>query len=238
MAKVKRKPKKMTIGEARPILEKIEMEKLLNTIDITAEAIALAEQSGIVFIDEIDKICSSGDYRGADASAEGVQRDMLPLIEGSSITTKHGDVNTDHMLFVCSGAFHNCKPSDLLPELQGRLPIRVELQGLKEKDLYRILTEPEMNLIKQQQMLLGTEGVDLEFDDEAVHEIAKIAADMNHTVENIGARRLHTVMEKIMEEISFDADEKAGETITIGTELVVERVGEMLKKQDLQKFIL
>ena len=236
--KGKTEAKKMTIGEARPILEKIEMEKLLNTIDITAEAIALAEQSGIVFIDEIDKICSSGDYRGADASAEGVQRDMLPLIEGSSITTKHGDVNTDHMLFVCSGAFHNCKPSDLLPELQGRLPIRVELQGLKEKDLYRILTEPEMNLIKQQQMLLGTEGVDLEFDDEAVHEIAKIAADMNHTVENIGARRLHTVMEKIMEEISFDADEKAGETITIGTELVVERVGEMLKKQDLQKFIL
>ena len=145
----------MTIAEARPILEKIEMERLLENIDITAEAIVLAEQSGIVFIDEIDKICSSGDYRGADASAEGVQRDMLPLIEGSTISTKHGDVNTDHILFVCSGAFHNCKPSDLLPELQGRLPIRVELQGLKEKELHQILTEPEVNLIKQQQMLIG-----------------------------------------------------------------------------------
>jgi ATP-dependent HslUV protease ATP-binding subunit HslU len=236
--KDKKETRKMPIAEARPILENMEMERLLESIDITAEAISLAEQSGIVFIDEIDKICSSGDYRGADASAEGVQRDLLPLIEGSTISTKHGNINTDHMLFVCSGAFHNCKPSDLLPELQGRLPIRVELQGLKEPELYKILTEPEVNLIKQQQMLIGTEGVDLEFDDDAIREIAKIAADMNHTVENIGARRLHTVMERIMEDISFEADEKVGETIIIDKALVKEQVGDMLKAQDLQKFIL
>ena len=153
-SKDKKESRKISIAEARPILENMEMERLLEAIDITAEAIALAEQSGIVFIDEIDKICSSGDYRGADASAEGVQRDMLPLIEGSIISTKHGNVNTDHILFVCSGAFHNCKPSDLLPELQGRLPIRVELQGLKKPELYKILTEPEVNLIKQQKNVI------------------------------------------------------------------------------------
>ena len=236
--KEKKESRKMPISEARPILENMEMERLMESIDINAEAITLAEQSGIVFIDEIDKICSTGDYRGADASAEGVQRDMLPLIEGSVISTKHGNVNTDHILFVCSGAFHNCKPSDLLPELQGRLPIRVELQGLKKEELYKILTEPEVNLIKQQQMLIGTEGVDLHFEDDAVHEIASIAAEMNHSVENIGARRLHTIMERIMEEISFDADEKNGEKITVTKELVSERVGDMMKKQDLTRFIL
>ena len=236
--KEKKESRKVTVAEARPILENIEMERLLESIDITAEAIKLAEQSGIVFIDEIDKICSTGDYRGADASAEGVQRDMLPLIEGSIISTKQGNVNTDHILFVCSGAFHNCKPSDLLPELQGRLPIRVELQGLKEEDLYKILTEPEVNLVRQQQMLIGTEGVDLKFDEDALREIARIAAEMNHSVENIGARRLHTVMERIMGEISFDADEHAGETLTIDKALVTERVGDMMQKQDLSRFIL
>jgi ATP-dependent HslUV protease ATP-binding subunit HslU len=234
----KKETRKMTVAEARPILENEYMEKLLESIDITAEAIKLAEQSGIVFIDEIDKICNASDYRGADASAEGVQRDMLPLIEGSIMSTKHGNVNTDHILFICSGAFHNCKPADLLPEFQGRLPIRVELQGLKEDDLFKILTEPEMNLVKQQKMLIGTEGVDLVFEDDALHEIARIAAEMNHSVENIGARRLHTVMERIMGEISFDADKHAGETLTIDMALVTERVGDMLQKQDLTRFIL
>ncbi len=235
----KTQTKRMTVGEARPILQNIEMERLIEQMDITAEAIKLAEESGIVFIDEIDKICSTGDYRGADASAEGVQRDMLPLIEGSVVSTKQGNVNTDHILFVCSGAFHNCKPADLLPELQGRLPIRVELQGLKEEDLFKILTEPEVSLIKQQQMLLGTEGVDLQFEDDAVKEIAKMAYEMNSQVENIGARRLHTVMERISDEFSFEAaDMDDGTEIKVDVDLVQERLGKMLEKQDLSRFIL
>jgi len=207
--------------------------------DIKKEAITAVEESGIVFIDEIDKICSSGDYRGADASAEGVQRDLLPLIEGSTISTKHGNVNTDFILFISSGAFHSCKPSDLLAELQGRLPIRVELKGLTEDDMYRILTEPVTNMIRQQVELLATEGVDLVFEDDAIREIARMAALMNKTVENIGARRLHTVVERIVEELSYEAPEmEGGSVITVTKENVNERVSDMLVESDLSRFIL
>ena len=233
--------KKMAISEAREVILEIELEKLLEKVDLKKEAIAAAQESGIVFIDEIDKICSSRDYnsKSADASAEGVQRDLLPLVEGTTIQTKYGNVDTDYMLFIGSGAFHAVKPSDMLPELQGRLPIRVELNGLTEEDLYKILTEPEANLVRQQIELIGTEGVTLTFDDEALREIAKTAALLNRTVENIGARRLHTVMERIMEEISFEAAEMESDKAVIVTkELVQERLSDVLGKSDLSKFIL
>merc|ERR1712196_104695 len=224
----------MKVSEARKVLMDMELEKLVDTDDITAEAIANVEQNGIVFLDEIDKICSSPDDRSGDASAEGVQKDLLPLIEGSTISTKHGNVNTDHILFVASGAFHQCKPSDLLPELQGRLPIRVELKGLDEKDLYRILTEPVSNIIVQNKALIGTEGVELDIDDEAIREIARLAAEVNRSVENIGARRLHTCMERIIEEISFDAaDMDEGSVIKVDAAKVRERLGEMVEQVDL-----
>merc|ERR1711871_274933 len=231
--------RKMLVSEARPLIEELEMEKLLDMTDVTKDAIKQAEDNGIVFIDEIDKIVNASDYRGADASAEGVQRDLLPLIEGSTISTKHGNVNTDHILFVASGAFHQCKPSDLLPELQGRLPIRVELKGLDEEDLYRILTEPVTNIIMQNKALIATEGVNLVYEDDAVREIARLAAEVNESVENIGARRLHTCVERIIEEISFDAaDMEKGETITITKDNVKERLGDLIKEVDLSKFIL
>lgn len=236
--KQKAESKKMSIKEARPIVEEQELEKLMENIDIKKEAITAVEESGIVFIDEIDKICSSGQYRGADASAEGVQRDLLPLIEGSTISTKHGNINTDYILFIASGAFHHCKPSDLLAELQGRLPIRVELNGLSEDDMYRILTEPVTNLIRQQQELMKIEGVDLVVTEQGIREIARVATEVNRTLENIGARRLHTIIERIMEEISFDAAEQAGETIVIDEAMVQERVSNMLIKSDLSKYIL
>jgi ATP-dependent HslUV protease ATP-binding subunit HslU len=235
----KAEKRRMTIAEARPLIAEMETERLVGTEDIVREALKSAEQDGIVFIDEIDKICSrSQDRHGADASSEGVQRDLLPLIEGCTISTKHGNIDTDHILFVASGAFHQCKPSDMLAELQGRLPIRVELKGLSEDDMYRILTEPESNLIKQQQALLKTEDVDLVFTDEAIRTIAKMAAEINRTVENIGARRLHTVIERIVEEVSFDAPDMAGKTITITPEVVSEKVDDLLIKSDLSKFIL
>ena len=231
--------KKMKIKDARPIIEEVELERLLDMSDIKKEAITAVEDSGIVFIDEIDKICSSGDYRGADASAEGVQRDLLPLIEGSTISTKHGNVNTDFILFISSGAFHSCKPSDLLAELQGRLPIRVELKGLTESDMYRILTEPVTSMIRQQVELIATEGVNLVFEDDAIREIARMAALINSTVENIGARRLHTVIERIVEEISFDAPEmKAGDTVVVTKDKVKDRVSDMLVESDLSRFVL
>ena len=195
--------KKMKISEAREVLTEIELEKLMDGDEIVAEAIKNVEQNGIVFIDEIDKICSNDMDRSGDASAEGVQRDLLPLVEGSVISTKHGNVQTDFILFVASGAFHTVKPSDLLPELQGRLPIRVSLKGLGEDDLYRIMTEPETNAIRQQQALMKAEGVSLDFDDDAVRHIAHLSSRINETVENIGARRLHTVMERLMEEYSL-----------------------------------
>lgn len=235
----KAEKRKMPISEAKPLIEEIEMDKLLDMTDVTREAIQAVEDNGIVFIDEIDKIVNTSEYRGADASAEGVQRDLLPLIEGSTINTKHGNVNTDHILFIASGAFHAAKPSDLLAELQGRLPIRVELKGLSEDDLYRILTEPVTNLIRQQVALMETEGVELDFSDEAIREIARVAADVNKTVENIGARRLHTVLERIVEDISYEAAEmQTGSKVTVSADIVKERVSDMLLQSDLSKYIL
>ncbi|CAK9204586.1 unnamed protein product [Sphagnum troendelagicum] len=228
-----------TVGEARSILTETELENHLSSDQITKEAIQLAESDGIVFIDEIDKIVTSHETRhGADASSEGVQRDLLPIIEGSMVSTKYGNVCTDHILFICSGAFHSCKPSDMLAELQGRLPIRVELKGLTQKDLYRILTEPEINMIKQQQLLMKTEGIELIFTDEAIEELAGVAAEINRSVENIGARRLHAVIERVVEEISFHAPERMGETFTIDKEKVRRAVGDLLKRTDLSKFVL
>merc|ERR1719416_387959 len=223
--------KKMTVKEARQVIIDIELERLLENIDLKKEAVHAVEESGIVFIDEIDKICSSRDHssKSADASAEGVQRDLLPLVEGTTISTKYGNVDTDYMLFIGSGAFHAVKPSDMLPELQGRLPIRVELNGLTENDLYKILTEPVANLLRQQTELIATEGVTLTFDDDALREIARTAAYLNRTVENIGARRLHTVMERIMEEISFKAAEmETEEEVEVTKELVKERLADIL----------
>jgi len=231
--------KRMTIKEARPLIEELEIEKLMDTHDIQKEAIQAVEESGIVFIDEIDKIVNSGDYKGADASAEGVQRDLLPLIEGSTIQTKYGNVTTDYILFIASGAFHSAKPSDLLAELQGRLPIRVELNALTEADLYRILTEPEASLISQQRALLATEHVSLQFTDDAVKEIARVASLANRTVENIGARRLHTCIERIMDDVSFDAcDYPPGSLVTIDKDYVQKKVDDFLVQSDLSKYIL
>lgn len=234
--------KKMAISEARNVILDIELDKLLENVDLKKEAILAVEESGIVFIDEIDKICTSRDSfgsRSADASAEGVQRDLLPIIEGTTINTKYGNVNTDYILFLASGAFHAVKPSDLLPELQGRLPIRVELKGLTEEDLYRILTEPVANLIRQQVELIATEGVKLVFEDDAIREIARMAAHLNKTVENIGARRLHTVMERIMEEFSFKAAEvEKGSTLIVDKQLVKGRLSDVIQKTDLSRYIL
>merc|ERR1712146_50395 len=232
--------KKLKVSEARRIWEEQEIEKLMNVDTLVREAIESAEQDGVVFIDEIDKICNNpGERQGADASAEGVQRDLLPLVEGCSISTKYGNVNTDFILFIASGAFHSVKPSDLLAELQGRLPIRVQLQGLSNEELYRILTEPETNLLNQQKALLATEGVSLQFDEEATKEIADVSAEVNRTIENIGARRLHTVIEKIVEEISFDAAEMDdGTQIIVTKEQVKENLSDVLKTADLKKFVL
>ncbi|MBV9786141.1 MAG: ATP-dependent protease ATPase subunit HslU, partial [Acidisphaera sp.] len=209
--------RRMTVAAARAALEREEADKLLDNDSLTKEAVAHAESNGIVFLDEIDKICArtmEGGFRGGDVSREGVQRDLLPLIEGTTVTTKYGPVKTDHILFIASGAFHLAKPADLLPELQGRLPIRVELAPLSRADLRRILTEPEHSLLKQYAALLHTESVQLEFAPDAIDALAELAADINERVENIGARRLHTVLEKLLEEISFTATDRGGETIT------------------------
>lgn len=234
--------KKIPIANARAVILDIELEKMLNQVDLKKEAIQAVEESGIVFIDEIDKICSARDSSSRsspDASAEGVQRDLLPLIEGTTINTKHGNVNTDYILFVASGAFHAVKPSDMLPELQGRLPIRVQLSGLTEEDLYRILTEPVANLLRQQVELIKTEGVTLDFDDDAIREMARLAAELNKTVENIGARRLHQILERIMEELSFEAAElEEGSTLKVDKALVKARLEEALQTTDLSKYIL
>jgi len=231
--------RQMTIAESRPVLEEVFSDKMISDEDVKKAAVHAVEQEGIVFIDEIDKICSRTEYRGsADASSEGVQRDLLPLIEGSTVSTKHGNINTDHILFVCSGAFHQCKPSDLLAELQGRLPIRVELQQLSEHDLYRILTEPETSLVRQQVALMQTEAVNLAFEDSALRRIAQLAAQVNRDVENIGARRIHTILERVIEEISFSACEHAGDTVTIDAAYVDAQVGDMVTKTDLSRFIL
>jgi ATP-dependent HslUV protease ATP-binding subunit HslU len=232
--------RKMKVKDCYPILQSAELERKLAGLDIKREAIELAEQNGIVFIDEIDKIVSDSSKYSSDASAEGVQRDLLPLIEGSNVDTKrYGNVKTDHVLFVASGAFHECKPSDMLAELQGRLPIRVQLQGLTAEDMQRILTEPEFNIVEQQVALISAEGVTLNFTPDAITAIANLASEINRTVENIGARRLHTVIERIMEDISFDAAEmEAGSVVEVGEDLVREKLGDMVKKTDLSKFIL
>ena len=229
--------KKMPVSESYDVLMSDEADKLLNEDAIIREAINLVENTGIVFIDEIDKITTKSD-RGGDISREGVQRDLLPLIEGTTVSTKHGPVQTDHILFIGSGAFHVAKPSDLLPELQGRLPIRVELKALTRDDLVRILNEPESSLIKQYIALLSVEGVTLAFTPDAIEQIADLAAEINQGVENIGARRLHTVLEKLLEEISFDASERAGESITINANMVALKFSDLVKNSDLRKFIL
>jgi ATP-dependent HslUV protease ATP-binding subunit HslU len=205
---------------------------------LVQESIRAVEQNGIVFLDEIDKIAGREGLRGADVSREGVQRDLLPLIEGTTVNTKHGPVKTDHILFIASGAFHISKPSDLLPELQGRLPIRVELKALTRDDLRRILTEPEASLIKQYVALMGTEGVALEFTEDAIDAIADIAVAVNSSVENIGARRLQTVMERVLDEISFAAPDRSGENVKIDAAYVDKHIGDLAKNADLSRFIL
>ena len=231
-------PKRMAVKDSYEILLAEEGDKLLDEDLLIGDAIDSVENNGIVFLDEIDKITHRSDNRGGDVSREGVQRDLLPLIEGTNVSTKYGTVKTDHILFIASGAFHLAKPSDLLPELQGRLPIRVELRALNEEDFVRILTEPEASLIKQYVALMATEDLTLDFTEESIKELAKLAAEVNATVENIGARRLHTVMEKLLEEISFTATDRAGETVTIDADHVRNQVGELVKDADLSKFIL
>ena len=232
------KKKKLTVEESYEILIGDESDKLLDEDKIISEALELVQQNGIVFIDEIDKIAANRDARGGDVSREGVQRDLLPLIEGTTVTTKHGTVKTDHMLFIASGAFHYAKPSDLLAELQGRLPIRVELRPLTEEDFRQILHDTEASLIKQYIALIGTEDVTLEFEEGAIDEIARLSFEINEQVENIGARRLHTVMEKLLEEVSFEASERKGDKIIITPDYVKEHVEDLVKATDLSKFIL
>jgi ATP-dependent HslUV protease ATP-binding subunit HslU len=233
------KTRRMAVSESYEVLMAEESEKLLDQEKVVSEAIQSVEQNGIVFLDEIDKISARTEGRGgADVSREGVQRDLLPLIEGTSVATKHGTVKTDHILFIASGAFHIAKPSDLLPELQGRLPIRVELKALTREDFRRILTEPEASLIKQYKALLKTEEVDLDFTDDAIDELASLAAEINASVENIGARRLHTVMERLLEEISFNASDRGGTSVMIDAGYVREHVSNLAKNADLSKFIL
>ena len=228
----------MKVSEARAAIEEEEGDNLLDQEKLTREAIHSVEQNGIVFLDEIDKICARSERAGADVSREGVQRDLLPLIEGTSVSTKHGTVRTDHILFIASGAFHLAKPSDLLPELQGRLPIRVELKPLTQEDFRRILTEPESSLIKQYIALMATERVTLEFTPESINVLARLAADINGTVENIGARRLHTLLERLLDDISFSAPDRGGETFKISPDYVEERIAPLAKNADLSKFIL
>ena len=232
------KPRRLTVDEAHGPLLTEEGDKLLDQESVVRDAISAVENHGIVFLDEIDKICAREGRHGGDVSREGVQRDLLPLIEGTTVSTKHGTVKTDHVLFVASGAFSVAKPSDLLPELQGRLPIRVELAALTRDDFKRILTEPEHSLIKQYVALMGTEGLTLDFGEDAIEEIASIAAEVNSSVENIGARRLHTVMERVLDEVSFTATDKTGETLKIDAAYVREHVGDLKENADLTRFIL
>ena len=233
------KTRRLTVGASHDLLIAEEADKLLDNDSIIRDAIDNVQNNGIVFLDEIDKICARGEIRGgADVSREGVQRDLLPLLEGTTVATKHGSVKTDHILFIASGAFHLAKPSDLLPELQGRLPIRVELKALTRDDFKRILTEPEASLIKQYVALLNTENVALDFTEDGIDAIAQIAADVNARVENIGARRLQTIMERVLDEISFTATDRNAEKLTIDGAYVRERVEDLAKDQDLSRFIL
>jgi ATP-dependent HslUV protease ATP-binding subunit HslU len=235
-----KRTRRISVSEAHPLLLAEESDKLLDQDSLVREAIRIVENNGIVFLDEIDKICAARDgvRMGADVSREGVQRDLLPLLEGSTVATKHGPVKTDHILFIASGAFHVAKPSDLLPELQGRLPIRVELQPLTRNDFRRILTEPEASLIKQSVALLATEKVDLVFTDDAIDAIADMAVEVNTSLENIGARRLQTVVERVLDEISFSATDRAGEQYVINGDYVRAQVAELAKNADLSRYIL
>ena len=232
------KTRRLTVESSHEILVNEESDKLLDNDQLTLEAINAVENNGIVFLDEIDKICVRDGRTGGDVSREGVQRDLLPLIEGTTVSTKHGAVKTDHILFIASGAFHIAKPSDLLPELQGRLPIRVELEALSRDDMRRILTEPEASLIKQYVALMQTEGVTLDITDDAIDALADVAVAVNSTVENIGARRLQTVMERVLDEISFAAPDRHGETIKVDADYVQKHVGDLAKNTDLSRFIL
>ena len=238
MGNKKGKKRKMTVKESHEILLAQESDKMIEEDKIVQEAKKSTEDNGIVFLDEIDKVSARGDRVGGDVSREGVQRDLLPLIEGTTVNTKHGPIKTDHILFIASGAFQLAKPSDLLPELQGRLPIRVELSALNEKDFIRILKEPDNSLIKQYKALLKTENVDLEFKDDGIEMIAKISTEVNSSIENIGARRLHTIIEKVLDDISFNATDKAGEKIVVDKEFVQKNLGDLVKDTDLSKFIL
>jgi ATP-dependent HslUV protease ATP-binding subunit HslU len=232
------KTRRVTVGESYDILIAEESDKLLDTEQLVQEAIKSVEQNGIVFLDEIDKIAGREGRHGADVSREGVQRDLLPLIEGTTVSTKHGSVKTDHILFIASGAFHLSKPSDLLPELQGRLPIRVELSALTRDDFRRILTETEASLIKQYVALMATEGVTLEFTSDAIDALADVAVAVNASVENIGARRLQTVMERVLDDISFTAPDRSGDKVTIDAAYVEKHIGDLAKNADLSRFIL
>ena len=238
MGNKKGKKKKMTVKESHGILVAQESDKMIEEDKIIKEAKKATEENGIVFLDEIDKVSARSDRVGGDVSREGVQRDLLPLIEGTTVSTKHGPIKTDHILFIASGAFQLAKPSDLLPELQGRLPIRVELNALNEEDFKRILKEPDNSLIKQYKALLKTEDVNLEFSEDGIDMLAKISAEVNSSVENIGARRLHTIIEKVLDDISFNATDKAGETITVDKKFVQDNLGNLVKDTDLSKFIL
>ena len=232
------KRKKVSVADSFDLLIGMEADKLLDDEAVKAAALEAVQENGIVFLDEIDKICARADTRGADVSREGVQRDLLPLIEGTTVSTKHGPVKTDHILFIASGAFHSAKPSDLLPELQGRLPIRVELQALTEADFVRILTETENALTRQYSALLATEEVKVSFTTDGIAALARIAADVNRSVENIGARRLYTVMERVFEEISFSAPDRAGEEIVVDAGFVEANLGALSRSQDLSRYVL
>ena len=230
--------RRMTVAESYEILISEEADKLLDDESVTKAALEAVEQNGIVFLDEIDKVCARSDARGGDVSREGVQRDLLPLIEGTTVSTKHGPVKTDHILFIASGAFHIAKPSDLLPELQGRLPIRVELRALTEDDFVRILTETDNALTRQYTALMNTEEVVVTFTDDGIAALAKIAADVNQTIENIGARRLYTVMERVFEELSFTAPDRSGDEITVDAAFVEQNLGELTKSADVSRYVL
>jgi ATP-dependent HslUV protease ATP-binding subunit HslU len=238
MGSNKTQKRKMRIKDAMPLLIEEESSKLINDEEIKQQALETAQQNGIVFIDELDKVARRSEYAGADVSREGVQRDLLPLVEGCTVSTRYGMVKTDHMLFIASGAFHLSKPSDLIPELQGRLPIRVELRALDAKDFVRILTEPKASLTEQYTALMATEGVDLKFGEDAVNRIAEIAWQVNESTENIGARRLHTVMERLLDIISFEAPDRSGESITLDADYVNKHLDALASDEDLSRYIL
>jgi ATP-dependent HslUV protease ATP-binding subunit HslU len=228
----------MTVAQSYEVLIGEEADKILDDETVHRAALEAVQENGIVFLDEIDKVCARSDARGADVSREGVQRDLLPLIEGTTVSTKYGPVKTDHILFIASGAFHIAKPSDLLPELQGRLPIRVELRGLTEDDFVRILTETDNALTRQYQALMATESVTVTFTEDGIAALAKIAAEVNRTIENIGARRLYTVLERVFEDLSFAAPDKSGETVTVDQKFVDDNLGALTKSTDMSRYVL